>query len=176
MPKLAAAERLNSLTCSDGSSTGRSAVPLQDAGPPAGEVHWEPVIPNAIPGIWHRIEPYIVKSAQWSDVTAKLESIQDIYDALIADQYGLWICTIDGHLKAALVVNIAVHPRCTVLDICYGAGESLDQWLKPFYDVIVDRVRSMGGRFIRVEGRPGWAKKLKTLGFRKVSEVFVVEI
>ena len=141
-----------------------------------GEVVWEPVVPNAVPGIWHRIEPMIKRSMQWNDFSAKIECIDDIYQALVDDQYGLWICTRDGHLIAAIIVYVAQYPRCSIVDICYGAGEEIDQWMQPFYDLIVDRARAIGARFIRIEGRPGWQRKLKSLGFQKVSEEFLLEI
>lgn len=142
----------------------------------AGEITCEHVVVEAVDGIWAHVEPMIRSAANWSETTIKMEVIDDIKAKLKDGEYALWLCLRDGQVIAAVVVGTTQHSRCMVVDIHYGGGMSLEQWIGPFYRVIVDRARAAGCRFIRVCGRDGWGKPLRKLGFSKAYVAFMREI
>ena len=147
----------------------------QEAASP-GEITCEHVVVEAIDGVWHRVEPMLKESVNWSETTAKMEGIDDIFLRIKGGQYALWLCLRDGQVLAAVVLGVTEHSRCLVVDIHYGAGMDLEHWIAPFCDTIVDKSRNAGCRFIRVNGRKGWAKPLKKLGFTEAYVAFMREI
>jgi hypothetical protein len=142
----------------------------------AGEISCEHVVIDAIDGIWHRVMPMLKDAANWSEITAKMEGVDDIHAKLKDGEYALWLCLRDGQVLAAVVVGTTTHSRCMVVDIHYGGGMELEHWIGPFYETIVDRGRTAGCRFIRVCGRDGWGRPLKKLGFTKAYTAFMREI
>ena len=157
-------------------------LPLKEGGesqsPPSVEsaIVCVSIVPTAIEGIWPKIEKMIRESVEWADFGPRIESTDDVRQKLLANKYELFVCLQGGTILAALIVSIAHHSRCSVLDIHYGAGHNMDLWIQPFYDLIIEQARQQGCRFIRIEGRAAWAKPLGKFGFKKAYTGFLLEI
>ena len=134
------------------------------------------IVPTAIEAIWPKIEQMLRSSVEWADFGPKIESTADVRQKLIADQYELFLCLQGGSILAALIISIAHHSRCSVLDIHYGAGHNMELWIKPFHDLVIEQARQQGCRFMRIEGRSAWAKPLAKFGFKKAYTGFLLEI
>lgn len=147
-----------------------------EAKAPSPEITCWHVVIEALDGIWHHVEPKLKAAADWSETTAKMEGVDDIYAKLQSGEYALWLVIQNGEILAAVVVGTTIHSRSMVIDVHYGAGEHMSTWLKPFCDEIVERGRRQGHRFIRVQGRKGWGKALKAVGFHEVCTTFMREI
>ena len=142
----------------------------------SGEISCEHVVIDAIDGIWKHVEPMLKEAANWSEITAKMEGVDDVHAKLKNGEYALWLCLRDGQVLASVVVGTTTHSRCLVVDIHYGGGMDMHHWIEPFYETIVDRARTNGCRFVRICGRDGWGKPLRKLGFVKAYTAFMREI
>ena len=101
---------------------------------------------------------------------------QDVLAQVMRRQNGLWAVWIDGEIKAAIVMGIEVHPRAHVVKIHLAGGSDLEHWIEPFYEYVVERARIANCRFVQIDGREPWGRKLKQYGFKKTSEVFTLEV
>lgn len=137
---------------------------------------WTLCVPEAVERAWEHVRPILKRSVEWSDITAKLEGLDDVRSKLIAAHYTLWIATQGQRLIAAVVADVAQHSRNRVCNIHYGAGDEMEHWLQSFADEIIERARQAGCRFIRIEGRDGWGRALKSIGFKKAYTGFMLEI
>ena len=153
-----------------------SPAPSEQEAAAPGEILCEHVTLNALDGVWHLVEPMLKEAVNWSEITAKMEGIDDIFLKLKGGKYALWLCLRDGQVLAAIVLGVTEHSRCLVVDIHYGGGLEMKHWIGPFCETIVDKSRNAGCRFIRINGRKGWAAPLKKLGFTEAYVAFMREI
>jgi hypothetical protein len=151
-----------------------SGVPA--AGRESDPPQWEVVVPDATEGLWPIVGPMIQRAREWSAVSQKMESIEDIRQRLASGHYALWVCLLDGKIIAVLVLRMMQHARCKALDIHYGAGEHMLKWLRLFHDKVVADARAMGCRFVRITGRGKWKAALKRIGFEETATIFTLEI
>lgn len=136
----------------------------------------EEILPGAVPGIWHHVEGMIRQALNASEVTARCETPQDVKSRCEAGDYALWLILAENSIKAALIVSVENHPRCNIATIHYCAGSNIEHWMAYLHDYLTERGRNAGCRYIKIEGRDGWGRMLKSLGFKKTSETFTKEI
>lgn len=149
---------------------------LKLPGTPETEIAITVVQSPAVSAIWDRVEEEIRKALNSSDILQKLETPQDVRKRCENGEYNLIVITRGNELLAALVVSIITYPRAQMCVINYCGGTDLEAWIKPFYDFIVEGARNLNCRFIHIDGRYSWIKKLQEFGFEKTSEQFTLEI
>lgn len=132
--------------------------------------------PLAVGEVWGRVEDLIRQAINASPEYAKLETPQDVRDRCLAGDYTLWLIFKGTDLKAALVVSLTSFSRSSIFDINYCGGTEIDSWIEDFYNYTVERARNLGCRFVKIDGRYAWIKKLEGLGFKPVSQEFLLEI
>ncbi len=141
-----------------------------------GEILIATVSPVAVEGVWHRMEGHIRTAINASDINAKLETPQDVKQRCLDGDYQLVAITEGNELKAAVILSYMDFPRTRVCTINYCGGGEIDWWITDFYHFIVEGSRNLGCRFVKIDGRYAWIKKLEKLGFKETSTEFTLEI
>lgn len=105
---------------------------------------------------WKDIEPFVKRVLQKIDLCYTIDNIKD---ALKARQMQLWTSYTGTQLESVCITRMVVHPKAyKILEIVLMAGKmqsvpelrQIEQWGK-----------DNQCRFIRLEGRRGWQRKLK---------------
>lgn len=78
-----------------------------------------------------------------------------------------------GDYRALAVIEVAEGKAGGLLHVYCLSGEGLDYWLEALYRFLkgVVKVHNLAG--IALTGRPGWARKLRPLGFKVKYNVMV---
>lgn len=134
------------------------------------------ILKPAVPAVWPSVEGLIREAINASPEYAKLETPQDVCERCEAGDYALWLVFKGNDLKAALVVSMTEFARSGIFEINYCGGFEIDTWIDDFYQYTVERARNAGCRFVKIDGRYGWIKKLERLGFKSVSQEYLLEI
>lgn len=135
-----------------------------------------PVLPNGLAGAWPQVKSMVREAVRWSPFTRKLQTVNDVERRLYAGEYRLWLVFRDGEVIAALLTQVVEETQCKVLDIAYGAGRFMDEWIGEFYAMMDDLACEMDCKFIRIEGREGWGKPLGKLGFEEAYRAYMIEV
>ena len=147
-----------------------------DDSSPSASIQVQRVAPAALEAVWPRVQRMLRESVRWSPYTRKLQTINDVRARVFAGDYTLWLIFDDTEIAAAVVTRLTDEAQCRVLDVLYGAGERLLEWLEPLYETLDDEATETDCRFIRVEGRPGWGKALEAVGAVEVCRTYMVEV
>ncbi len=141
-----------------------------------GEILITWIAPSGVEGVWHRMEDLIRSAINASEVNAKLETPQDVKARCMEGEYDLLMIVRGNDLKAAVVLSYCQMPRTRVCTINYCGGTDIEDWIEDFYQYIVEGSRNLGCRFVKIDGRYGWIKKLEPLGFKETGREFTLEI
>ncbi|MGI9451996.1 MAG: hypothetical protein ACR2QH_15350 [Geminicoccaceae bacterium] len=134
-------------------------------------------LPSPLEKVWPYVEDMIRKAILSSDLLQKLETPKDVFNNLMANNYGLWVILADGGIKAAITMGIERKPRAQICKCYLCGGTEIERWMGPFYDYIIEQARNADCRFLQFEGRSeAWERLLKPYKFQKTSETFTLEI
>jgi len=90
----------------------------------------------------------------------------DVFIELLKGEQTLWIAFNDEQeIKGCCTVRIADYPnaRCCSLDFIAGTG--VDEWLEDGFKIIGEYAKEFGCTRMEGTGRPGWAPRLKKMGW-----------
>lgn len=104
---------------------------------------------------WKAIAPLLAKSTRRAG--GAYEPI-DLLRGAFAGQFGIWVCEVDGEIQGAVVTEIKQYPRKRVLDVIFGGGNNMAQWIEPLVETIDRHARETGCEAVVCIGRPGWLK------------------
>lgn len=107
---------------------------------------------------WNRCVPWLEAALEKSGNT---HTIWDVWTKLSNGEAQFWPAP-----SWAAVTQLADYPRKKVLRI-WLAGGNLDDLLKEGLPTAYDFAQQHGCSAVEVEGRGGWAKKLKNYGFQQ---------
>jgi hypothetical protein len=82
----------------------------------------------------------------------------DLLQMAFAGQAGIWICEVDGKIRAAFVTVVQVFPRRRILEIVAGGGGGMKYWIEPLKAAIDNHARELGCSHCGSTGRPGWLR------------------
>lgn len=88
----------------------------------------------------------------------------DVFQGVINGTFQMWIA---GDYLSVTVTRIQVFPQYKALQICWTAGDEMDQWLDPLLDVLETYARELGCREVEAYGRPGWKKAVAHRGYEQ---------
>lgn len=102
--------------------------------------------------------------------TLQVWTEQDFIDKLQAGDWQLFIVASDDNkIQANLVCTIA---GSDVFEVGFCWGEGADQWTGEVFDTFAAIGRQLGCDKMALNGRPGWSKMAKKLGFSVNSVTF----
>lgn len=125
----------------------------------------KPVRPDSILKSWGSIEPHLQR------VLNRIDSGHTVDDVLTKLQWAdqqLWKI---NDWQAIAVTQIAVLPQHKTFNICYVAGDGIDEWLSDFVDRMHEYAAFTNCKYVEFYGRDGWRKHGKKLGFDKAFTV-----
>jgi len=116
---------------------------------------------------WHEIEPLLAKA------TVRTGCYEPIDLLLLAGagRAGIWLCTHQGHLDAALCTQIVAYPRKRVLEVMFGGGGNLWRWRRQLVETIDRHAREHGCSHVATCGRPAW---LRAWGAKATGDIVMV--
>ncbi len=129
--------------------------------------------PAEIKSRWYLYESLVKQALEYEETPVKavkvFERLMDTLcmGAAIYDQ---------GVLCGFVVFEFKKYGSELWLDVLLLGGDDLDHWLLELYGTLTDYARNARAAGIRVQGRPGWSRKLKQYGFREVSRTLRLEI
>ena len=104
---------------------------------------------------WREIAPLIARSTRRAG--GAYEPV-DVLRAAFAGQFGIWICEVDGEIRAAIVTEIKQYPRRRALEMIFAGGSNMHLWIEPAKQAIDQHARDTGCQCITSLGRPGWLR------------------
>jgi hypothetical protein len=82
----------------------------------------------------------------------------DLLQLACAGRCSIWFVEHAGRLDAVLVTVLQQYPRRRVLELLFGGGGDLQQWLPAADRVLEAHARQLGCDAVVTIGRPGWAR------------------
>ena len=104
---------------------------------------------------WREISPLIAKSTNRAG--GAYQPI-DVLRAAFQGQFGIWICEVDGEVKATIVTEIKQYPRRRALEMVFAGGSDMNLWITEAIKAIDQHAREMACECITSLGRPGWLR------------------
>jgi len=140
---------------------------------------------EAVDVVWPDVEEYIGKAVSHSGPRYNLQSVyellkkryialsgprynlQSVYELLKKRYIALWVAMDEDHkIKAAITTRIFQYPEGRGLEMDWIGGDGMEEWLPPFQDALEKYALDNGCDFMAGQGRKGWEKPLKKLGWQ----------
>lgn len=130
--------------------------------------HYIRVHSDGLEQYWPVAEPFVYKAYESSESLALFALA---YEELQQDLAHMWLFTENFKLRAVVLARIMEYPPTKVYEMFSVAGEGDDHW-QARLRVVENYARSQGCSEIFINGRPGWARVFKSMGY-KVNSVQV---
>lgn len=116
--------------------------------------------------LWPVLHPYVA-SAILKGSPVPTTTPEQVKSKLLAQQSQGWVAVRDEEeILAFMTTYISIGDIFNSLVIENCAGVEADTWI-PLYDEVEGFAKEKGLEQVIIRGRPGWAKKLKNLGFQQ---------
>lgn len=125
------------------------------------------ILSQYIDVVWRNAKPFIQNALKYGDNKYTLDSVKK---ALISRDMQLWLIYLNANIKGIVVTEIIQYPNKKYLTIVLLSGVEFDAWAY-HWSTIKEWAIGEGCEAVQVFGRPGWERKLKTLGFEKIHTV-----
>lgn len=121
---------------------------------------------------WSQIGPLLQESEEhWE----RYLGLDDIRGGLESGVYQAWMAVDEGEVVLVLVTTVDVYPRCKVLrHLLIGGGEL--KRAEPLLDLVELWAIRHNVAFAEGLGRPGWARFLRSHGYRSERVLVVKEL
>lgn len=128
------------------------------------------VSPAALPGCWDELRKGVDKVLKFS---LGLASEQGIYDKVLAGDWLMFSVYEDGTPVVTLVTEIRGRNDGTrLLDVYFCWGGQVDDWIDLVNEAFERIARETGCDHIAFNGRAGWSRMAKRLGYEVNSMIF----
>lgn len=128
----------------------------------ASEVEFLYVPPAKALVLWPRMHPHIKAALNYS--SGEYEP-QDLLDLALASKAQLWSALDNGCVIGAACSQVIEYPRKRVLQIITLAGWGYERWAGLAMDEARRFASTQGCTVIRINGRPGWVRRLADYGY-----------
>lgn len=118
---------------------------------------------------WLVAEPMIKKAVE--RVEARLSTF-DVFEAITANQYQLWLVAKHETPIAAFVTNIQQHPKTRGINMPYLGGEEIDLWYHDALAKVEQFGRDHGCTIAEFNGRPGWKRLMESSGYKVLTMTY----
>lgn len=103
---------------------------------------------------WAEIEPLLRKAT----VRTGCYEPVDLLQMALMGRAGIWIAERDGKILVAIVTEVKQYPRRRVLEVMFGGGSDMGEWIEPMVDALDEHGRAAGCSHVATIGRKGWAR------------------
>jgi len=115
--------------------------------------------------LWHQVQPLLLEHGQeW----LKTFSLEEVCHALTSGQMDLWIAGENGFAEGVALCAWETHALKKFYHILFCGGCGLEKYIHNL-DLIEQYACMCGAQDVIVEGRRGWARKLKKLGYTQTT-------
>lgn len=101
---------------------------------------------------------------------------EDLVEGVAAKDMQMWVVFEAGTPIAVAISQVEQWKRGKALSAFIIGGEDMHKWLAQLDDVLTRYARSLGCDFITGEGRKGWERSLKPLGWQAPSVTYMKRI
>jgi hypothetical protein len=123
---------------------------------------------DKIESVWAEAGNFIEQALKYCDGETNLEYI--LADLVRGDRKLLTVC--DGEeMIAAVILSMSVFPRKKVCHISLVGGIRMNEWCDQGLPTIEQLAREAGADTVRIQGRKGWLRRLKTNGYKEIATV-----
>lgn len=95
----------------------------------------------------------------------------DLLASVESQRMQLWVCVDNRIITACVVSEIQEYPRYRVFNLIAMAGDGMDKWFTPAFDVLEAYGKHHGCKYLSGSGRKGWVRQCRNRGY---NEAFVV--
>jgi hypothetical protein len=95
----------------------------------------------------------------------------DLLRLAMAGQVGIWVCEVDGEIAAAIATEVRQFPRRRILEVMFGGGSRLKDWIAPLVAALDTHARELGCSHVATTARPGW---LRAYGAEATGDIVMV--
>ena len=132
-----------------------------------------PVPLHAVYAVWPKVVGYMEEAAACTDgkYTAR-----DIYEGIENGVYVLWIIVENDDIIGTLTTRIVAYPNRRSMSIDWLGGTRLEELLPLFHPVMAQYAKDNRCSHLEGHGRGGWARKLKSYGWKTDHIVYNMEL
>jgi hypothetical protein len=128
------------------------------------------ISPEALPGCWDELRQGVEKVLKFS---MGLTTEQDIYERVLAGDWIMFAVYSEGAPVVVLVAEIRQRRDETrLLDVYFCWGGRVDEWIDLVSSAMDTIAAETGCAHIAFNGRAGWHKMAKRLGYEVNSMIF----
>ena len=132
-----------------------------------------PVPLHAVYAVWSKVVGYMKEAA--ASTNGKYTA-RDIYEGIENGVYVLWIIVENDDIIGALTTRIAIYPNRRSMSIDWLGGTRLEELLPLFHPVMAQYAKDNRCSHLEGHGRGGWARKLKSYGWKTDHIVYNMEL
>jgi len=132
-----------------------------------------PIRAEDVDAVWLEAAPFIRLAQRRIERNI---GMSNIYDELVKGQICLWLVTIEDKLQAVIITRFVQHPLRRALRLEYIAGKSMTKWLDKSMATMRKAAQIAGCSVIEGDGRKGWTRIAKSIGFKEAYRSFDLEI
>lgn len=122
---------------------------------------------------WNEIKPYVERANAYGQGEGDAFSY---FENCMAGRYECWESIVDGKTMSFAMVRVNTFPKHKQLQIMTASGEDWDLYGPEALAYAENVAREIGCKNVTIWGRPGWDRKLKPLGYKKVYTVVSKEV
>ena len=122
---------------------------------------------------WPEISPFIQLGLDFANGEMDLH---DIYEMIEENKVVPIVMSHSGEVLAVVTMEVVQKPQKRIMCLMTAGGVELDQWLDEFMDVALNLAIEQCCDAIYINGRPGWARKLKRYGYEQRYVVLTREL
>ena len=127
-------------------------------GPPRPTLH--AIDPKRLDEVWHSVLPFIERAMAESSY----DTVDDVYDAIRQERAVLWIVW-DYEIVAVCVTQLSQNAKAKSCGIWIMTGNGREDWQHLLSEIEEYAMRG-GCTLMRHKARPGWARVIKSKGYR----------
>lgn len=127
---------------------------------------------DLLEGWWPMVAPLISKAWE-STLIGNLLSLEDIRQKL---ESGSCYCFISSDAQYAGVFTVKTTPKCSYIHFFLSGGQEPTGGWEAVDDFLQEVAKVFGCKYIHLEGRLGWKRKVEPLGYRVDSLLLTKEV
>ena len=132
-----------------------------------------PVPLHAVYAVWPKVVGYMEEAA--ASTNGKYTA-RDIYEGIENGVYVLWIIVENDDIIGTLTTRIVAYPNRRSMSIDWLGGTRLEELLPLFHPVMAQYAKDNRCSHLEGHGRGGWARKLKSYGWKTDHIVYNMEL
>jgi len=122
------------------------------------EINIQSVPADEISRVWSVVEGLLELALEKEGYGTKVSSI---LPQLETQCMQLWLALVDRTIVAALTTELMRYPEVLVARVVLAGGTQESSWEGQFAEKFEAWAREQGADIVEVQGRPGWARRLK---------------